>query len=155
MTLGAVSWSPNPKKGHETIAQFSKLPGVRVRFIGNWPSSVDPGRVERLPAVPYRELGDFYRSCDAFLFPAEGESCPNVVLEAMACGLPVLYHASGGTPEIAEPYGVPLDKTQPYLSLARLRESYSDLWKRLHDDADQFSVQRAGQEYLRLFESLL
>jgi glycosyltransferase involved in cell wall biosynthesis len=30
----------------------------------------------------------------------QNDPCPNVVLEALSCGLPVLYSASGGVPEL-------------------------------------------------------
>jgi len=40
-----------------------------------------------------------YQSADAYIITKYLDPCPNTVLEAMACGLPVLYSASGGVPE--------------------------------------------------------
>ena len=44
-----------------------------------------------------------YRAADAYLMLKHNDPCPNTVLEAMACGLPVLYSASGGVPELVGP----------------------------------------------------
>ena len=41
-----------------------------------------------------------YGSADAYLMSKHNDPCPNVVLEALASGLPVLYSASGGVPEL-------------------------------------------------------
>jgi glycosyltransferase involved in cell wall biosynthesis len=41
-----------------------------------------------------------YRLADAYLMTKHNDPCPNVVLEALACGLPVVYSASGGVPEL-------------------------------------------------------
>jgi glycosyltransferase involved in cell wall biosynthesis len=54
------------------------------------------------------------RRADLLLHTKYNDPCPTVVLEAMACGLPVVYSASGGTPElVGEEAGVgvaaPLD----------------------------------------------
>ena len=40
------------------------------------------------------------QSADILLHTKYNDPCPTVVLEAMACGLPVVYSASGGTPEL-------------------------------------------------------
>ena len=41
-----------------------------------------------------------YRAADAYLMTKYADPCPNTVLEALASGLPVLYSASGGVPEL-------------------------------------------------------
>ena len=41
-----------------------------------------------------------YQSADAYVMTKHNDPCPNTVLEAMACGLPVLYSNSGGVPEL-------------------------------------------------------
>lgn len=40
------------------------------------------------------------RSCDIMFYPSYADPAPNVVLEALACGLPILYQAYGGPYEI-------------------------------------------------------
>jgi glycosyltransferase involved in cell wall biosynthesis len=39
-------------------------------------------------------------SSDAFFALKYMDTCPNIVIEAMAMGLPIIYSKSGGTPEI-------------------------------------------------------
>jgi glycosyltransferase involved in cell wall biosynthesis len=41
-----------------------------------------------------------YQSAGAYLMTKNNDPCPNSVLEAMSSGLPVLYSASGGVPEL-------------------------------------------------------
>lgn len=41
-----------------------------------------------------------FASADAYLMTKHNDPCPNVVLEALACGLPILYSVSGGVPEL-------------------------------------------------------
>ena len=41
-----------------------------------------------------------YRRAHVLLHPKVRDPCPNVVLEALACGVPVVHSASGGVPEL-------------------------------------------------------
>jgi glycosyltransferase involved in cell wall biosynthesis len=49
------------------------------------------------------ELAELYRSCDVLVHPYRGEGFAMPVLEAMACGLPVITTAGGPTDEFCPP----------------------------------------------------
>lgn len=51
-----------------------------------------------------------YQSADAYVMTKHNDPCPNTVLEAMACGHPILYSATGGGPElVGDAAGVALE----------------------------------------------
>lgn len=69
-----------------------------------------------LGAVSPEAMPTVYRSADIFLFPAYADCAPNVVLEAMACGVVPIIHPYGGGYEFIDPpqekYGVDLTEFQ-------------------------------------------
>lgn len=49
--------------------------------------------------VKHRDTLKFYAAADAFVFPTLYEGLPKALLEAMACGLPVIATKAGGNPD--------------------------------------------------------
>jgi glycosyltransferase involved in cell wall biosynthesis len=49
--------------------------------------------------VPHDQMAPYYRTADVFALASEFDNSPNVVLEAMACGLPVVATDVGGVAE--------------------------------------------------------
>jgi glycosyltransferase involved in cell wall biosynthesis len=58
------------------------------------------GHVELVGRYAQRDAPSLYRRADVLLHTKVNDPCPSVVIEAMACGLPVVYPASGGTVEL-------------------------------------------------------
>ena len=99
-------------------------------------------RVEFLGRYAQRDAPAIYGRAHVLLHTKVNDPCPNVVLEAMACGLPVVYPASGGTPELVGDVagiGVPhpdgWERDEPPAP-----EAMADAVARVLADLDVFSV---------------
>jgi glycosyltransferase involved in cell wall biosynthesis len=57
----------------------------------------------------YSELGKLYNQADVFLATTRAEAFNLPVIEAMACGLPVIYTNFGGQAEYAEGWAIPYE----------------------------------------------
>ncbi len=97
----SVTHSTNRQKGAAALyALAAAHPGVEFILVGRYEGLPALGNLHFLGYADRDALPRVLRSCEVFLVLAENEACPNVVLEAMASGLPVLYRESGGTPEL-------------------------------------------------------
>ncbi|MGB3653553.1 MAG: glycosyltransferase family 4 protein, partial [Rivularia sp. (in: cyanobacteria)] len=56
------------------------------------------GRVTMLGIVQQKELSDLHRACNAVVLTSAFEGLPLVVLEALACGTPIVTTEAGDTP---------------------------------------------------------
>lgn len=56
-------------------------------------------QVDFLGSYTQEAAASIYQRADAYIMTKYLDPCPNTVIEAMACGLPVLYSDSGGVPE--------------------------------------------------------
>jgi glycosyltransferase involved in cell wall biosynthesis len=70
--------------------------------------SLDPAGkfLHLLGATPFGALHTFYGEADAFLFASSCENLPNILIEAMAAGLPMLSSDCGPMPEVLGAAGV-------------------------------------------------
>jgi glycosyltransferase involved in cell wall biosynthesis len=68
------------------------------------PETIGRATVEFVPYVrEASRLADHYRAADVYVHAAKVDTFPNTVLEALACGVPVVATAVGGIPEQVRP----------------------------------------------------
>lgn len=92
LVAGRLTWDGDDAARRETDALIAELGlGERVELIG-------PYTQADAPAI--------YRRATLLLHTKYNDPCPTVVLEALASGLPVVYSASGGTPELVGEAGI-------------------------------------------------
>jgi len=151
------------------------VPAVRLRCIGSDPLRSAERCVSGLPqqarslvelagCVAHELMPDEYRGATLFVLPSEREGLPITVLEAMACGVPVIFMRDGVGPEVIT-HGVDglLCDTRDPASLANAileALSSSDLRRSLGARARQkvearFSLDKATDENVRLYEELV
>ena len=76
-------------------------------------SNASSDYVQYRGAVPYYVLHHLYGKADLKVFASSCENMPNILLEAMAAGLPIACSRSGPMPEILGDAGVYFDPEKP------------------------------------------
>ena len=85
---------------------------------------------------------DLLNGADAFVLTTHNDACPSGVIEAMACGLPVVYVKSGGVPElVGDDAGVGIETGESWEeSLVPDKEALGDAMIRVAEDRAAFAV---------------
>ena len=138
-----ISASPSPKKGLFRVLELANSLKDNKDFffylIGN--QEDDPlfgkylknySNIKYLGSIKDRNLlSKYYRSCNIFLFPSEDDCSPNVILEAMSSGLPILTVDSGGIKELIEKdnlkCGLYIDDKNPVMSMQNIIKFHKTL----------------------------
>ncbi len=117
-------------------------------------------RIVRPGYVPDSDLSLFYSAADAFVFPSRYEGFGLSVLEAMACGCPVITSNSSSLPEIAGDAAVYVDPDNEAGIATAVRDLVSDddLRRRLSEQglerAKQFSWTACAETVLGVYRRL-
>ena len=159
-----------PRKGHHlAIEALRELPGATLLIAGDgWYEATlrelaatlgVAERVRFLGNVEQEQLKDYYSAADALVLASSREGIANVLLEAMACGAPVIATAVWGTPEAVTcpAAGVLMgERTAAALVLAarRLFDDYPDrAATRRH--AASFTWERTSRDHLDVLRGAL
>jgi len=127
--------------------------GLHVYLVGEGPDrplietaikAKDAGSfVHLLPSCSFDEVALWMAAADVVTLPSYMEGCPNVVLEALACGRPVVATRVGGIPEImSEECG----RLVPPRDAAALAEALGSVLDRTWDAAAISATRGRGWE---------
>jgi glycosyltransferase involved in cell wall biosynthesis len=109
----ATSWSDNPNKGADALAWLdANLDRERyeLSFAGRAAEPFE--HITMLGALPTDAVAAELRRHDVYLAPSRNDPCSNALLEALASGLPAVYRASGGHPELVGDAGLPFGEAE-------------------------------------------
>jgi len=157
------------RKGHDIpIRALTDLPGWSLLVAGDGPLRRElealarslglADRVRFVGAVPQVQLPAYYSAVDALVLASSREGWANVLLEAMACGTPVVASSVWGTPEVvsAPAAGVLMRErsaTALVAALQQLLDHYPDRRDtRAYAEGYDWAPTTRGQ--LQLFEQL-
>ncbi len=167
-----VSASPAPKKGLYKILELAEClknnPEFHFYLIGK--QIFDPicgSEIKNFNNVTYIgeisdriELSNYYKGAKIFMFPSEEDCSPNVILEAMACGLPILTIKSGGIPELIEinnkKAGIYITDDNPAIALNTIIKFYDQFSQNaIEITKNNFDFKITGKNYLESINKLI
>ncbi len=152
-------WSDNPSKGFDVYAEIDqliaagKLPDVELWVIGRWPENITWRAARTFAPCSGHRLAGLLRQCHAAVTASRHEPGAMHPVEALQCGLPLLYHEeTGGTVELGQRFGVALrgDLVAAIGELKACHESLRSLLLREGPAGDRMCL-----EYRQLIQSVL
>ena len=112
----SANWHPQ-KRLAENVRLYRKIrkPGDCLLVLGNNPDcTLDPSNNELyFGSLSHEECLHVYKSADWMIHLAWLDHCPNVVVEALSQGCPVICASTGGTKELVNGRGI-IIKDKPY-----------------------------------------
>ncbi len=154
-TLISVGNLVENKGHHIAIETLVDLPDFHLVIVGDGPERQAlaalahrlqlASRVRFTGRLDQVALVDWYNAADILLLPSSREGWPNVLLESMACGTPVVATAVGGVSEIVSSECA--GRLMATRTTAAAAAAVGDLWRKLptRDAVRQLALARSWQ----------
>ena len=162
-------WIPQ-KRLKYTVAAFdlANIPDSCLWIAGDAKKKYESDNVRYLGLLNDKELGRYYRLCNALIHMVYLDACPNVVAEALVAGCKVMINAGCGTQELS-PYfgdtpirdrewdGKPVNlKKPPKVDVVKLATGFPIFAKPFTpEDPTHLYISNIAQQYKDFFESCL
>jgi glycosyltransferase involved in cell wall biosynthesis len=180
LLFSAASIRQNPFKDYLTMRQAvervaASMDNQQVIFLalGEDAPSEHLSATTQIRFIPYqadlRQIALFYQASDLYIHAAKADTFPNAVLEALACGVPVVGSTVGGIPEQIYPFD---ESPRPTGILAQSGDSgamaqgivhllhHPDLRRQMGESAAQdaqrrYDLNRQIGDYLEWYRTIL
>tara|TARA_B100001063_G_scaffold138607_1_gene129478 strand:+ start:2490 stop:8312 length:5823 start_codon:yes stop_codon:yes gene_type:complete len=149
-------WSPNINKGYETYLKLweycKSTPELEFVFIGKHVPDMFKD-VDIIGPYVKDELVTALNECHMYITDSKYDSCPNHVLEAISCGLPILYsNVEGGAKELSE---MPMEKVGEIYNnfdeliekIQLIKENYDTYLNNIQKYKNIFAVNKCTRSY--------
>jgi glycosyltransferase involved in cell wall biosynthesis len=172
LLFAAAGIRNNWAKDYQTMRRALQIVGARLPHAVDFVALGQTGHDEQLGAatirfVPFQQdpakVARYYQAADLYLHAAKADTFPNSILEAMACGKPVVATAVGGIPEqIIEgktgflvPPGDAQGMAQRICILLSDRQQASQMGRRAAAEAERFDLAKQVQAYLDWYAEII
>jgi glycosyltransferase involved in cell wall biosynthesis len=152
----AASWRPH-KRLNENIRYFFEHSGPNDGMIiaGNVPTKdrIKDSKLHYVGILSQTQLYSLYKKCEFFVHLAWLDHCPNVVVDARACGCTIICSSAGGTKEIAGSSAIVIQEEEwDFNPVALYKPPKMDFTKKINtgqdSELDMSKVSRAYKEYI-------
>ncbi len=144
--VGHVRYS----KGIQEIYKVAEAcAGIEFQVVGpaqQLPSEPKPDNVVLLGEVPHVQVSELLRKADVFFFPSHTEGFANVMLEAMAAGLPIIATDVGANRDMIENKGGIIVPVGNYAEMIAAIEKLQDA--ALRQQMSAWNIQKVHNNYM-------